>query len=162
MPHMARATPTIPMGTPTRSRGPRAVVSFDSGTSRVAATTTRAPIGTLMRKISRQSDASINRAPTEGPNAAPNAPIAPQTPIATPRFARGNWGSTMAREAGVNSAPPTACTTRAAINAPALGASPHSADPTRNPTTPVMNMRRRPRRSASRPDSSSSDASAML
>ncbi|MNL16126.1 hypothetical protein D3C87_1371520 [compost metagenome] len=84
--------------------------------------------------------------------AAAKPPTAPHKLTATARFCVGNAASTIDRDAGVNSAAPTACNTRAAISHPTLPARPQAAEAARNSTTPIMNMRLRPWVSASPPD----------
>jgi hypothetical protein len=55
---------------------------------------------------------------------------------------------------GVITAAPTPCTARAAISAAGDHASPHRSDAAVKKRIPIMNMRRRPSRSAERPPSS--------
>ena len=51
-------------------------------------------------------------------------------------------------------AAPTPCTARAAISTPIEPASPQTSDAAEKSATPIMNIRRRPSRSAARPPSS--------
>ena len=97
----------------------------------------------------------------DGPNAAPNAPIAPHIPMAAERRDTGNSGSTMANDDGMISDPPMACTTRAAIRISTRGATPLNSEPIAKITKPRLNILRRPWRSASRPDSSRNDPTVM-
>ena len=68
----------------------------------------------------------------------------------------------IASEPGVSSAPPTPCSTLAAMSTPMPGARPHSAEDSANHTTPMRNTRRRPRRSPSEPPSRISPASVRV
>jgi len=58
--------------------------------------------------------------------------------------------------AGAISAAEAPCTIRARISTTPVQASPHNRDATANSATPAMNTRRRPKRSAALPPSSSS------
>ena len=60
----------------------------------------------------------------------------------------------MASAAGVSMAAPTPCPARAAISAPATGASPLAREAAVNSASPARNIRRRPNRSAARPPAS--------
>ncbi len=66
--------------------------------------------------------------------------------------------STRLSDVGVSSAAPAACTTRAAISAPSESAAAHAAEAAMNTPTPTRKPRSRRRRSAIRPNSSSSAA----
>ena len=101
-----------------------------------------------MRKIPRHDHASVINAPSAGPATAPNAPVAPVIPMTVDRLCAGNAGSTTAIAVGEIIAPPTPCTTRAAISSPALGARPDSIDPSMKMATPGRKSRLRPRLSA--------------
>jgi|GEM_PF-2990507 len=109
------------------------------------------PMGTLTKNTSRQSTHPTRTPPSAGPVAAATAPVAPQMAVAVARCASGNSGSSRASDVGTTAAAPSACSTRAAISIPGFGASPHSAEASRNTTIPTRNNRRRPIRSASRP-----------
>ena len=67
------------------------------------------------------------------------------------RWFCGKAARTIAREAGVSRAAPTACKARAAISQPTLPASPQAADAAMNSVTPNRNTRLRPCVSASPP-----------
>jgi hypothetical protein len=68
----------------------------------------------------------------------------------------------IARLPGVRSAPPTPCSTLAAMRNSAVGASAHSREAPVKAITPITNTRRRPTRSPSEPPSRISDASASV
>ncbi len=129
---------------PRRSSLPVTLSSRDSGTWRGAAQKTKAPSGRLIRKIARQSTASISQPPISGPIAAATPPSADQAPIARARSSGWKEDSISARLPGVSRAPPTPWTTRAATSTPMLGASEQSAEAVVNQTTPSMKIRRRP------------------
>ncbi|KAG1220493.1 hypothetical protein G6F68_021186 [Rhizopus microsporus] len=95
---------------------------------------------------------STTNAPRLGPTAAAKPPTAPHRLPATARWEAGKAASTIDNDAGVSSAAPTACSTRAAISHPTLPARPHAAEAARNSTTPTMNMRLRPCVSARPPE----------
>ena len=86
--------------------------------------------GTLMKNTARQLTVCTRRLPRLGPVAAATPPTAPEMPIAADRRFGGNSGRTSASELGITSAPPSACTTRAAISRAAFGANPHAIDAT--------------------------------
>jgi len=69
-----------------------------------------------------------------------------------------NVCSTSASDDGTKIAAPTASTISAPISSQIVGARPHSIDPTVNTITPIRNIRRRPTRSARRPNGISVDA----
>ena len=80
-------------------------------------------------------------------------PSPDQAPIAG---ARSSWTKApwiIARLPGVSSAPPTPCSTRAAISTSGFGASPHSSEASANQIVPITKIRRRPNRSPSEPPS---------
>jgi hypothetical protein len=95
---------------------------------------------------------STTSEPRLGPTAAASAPTAPHKLTATARLAVGKAASTRDSEAGVSSAAPIACSTRAAINQATLPAKPQAAEAARNSTTPIMKTRLRPCASASPPE----------
>ena len=128
-----------------------------SGSIRQPATSVTIPIGTLMRKIQRQS-MPTSSPPTGGPAVAATAATPAQIPttIACCRF--GNAGYSRPSEVGTTSAAPTACTARAATSTPSVGAAAHAAEARVNTSTPMSRNRRRPKWSASRPAGTSSAA----
>ena len=117
----------------------------------------------MIQKIARHPTPSTSAPPRIGPNASANPDIAPNTPIARARSARsGNVVATIAIATGLSIVPPTACTARAAINHPAVGARLHNSDPSPNAASPIWNTRRRPTRSAVDPASNSRLASTKV
>jgi hypothetical protein len=94
--------------------------------------------------------------------AAATAPVAVHSAVAVARCSTGNSGRTRLSEAGVSIAPPIACSTRAATSIGTETDTPHSADAATNTTTPIMNSRLRPTRSASRPAGTNAAANTML
>ncbi len=92
----------------------------------IAATT----IGTLIQKMARQPTPSTSAPPRIGPSASDRPDIEPNTPMALARSAgSGNVVATIAIATGLSIVPPTACSARAAISQPMLGARPHSSEP---------------------------------
>ena len=71
----------------------------------------------------------------------------------------GKLACRIARLPGVSSAAPMPCRTRATTSTSTFGAAPHSNDAAANPTVPITNTRRRPKRSPSAPPSRINDAS---
>jgi hypothetical protein len=74
----------------------------------------------------------------------------------------GKASATMASATGLSIVAPPACSTRAAISHPELGASPQSSDPSPNTASPTRNTRRRPTRSAVDPASTRNPASTSV
>ena len=94
---------------------------------------------------------STTKLPRLGPTAAARPPTAPHRLTATERLLCGNAASTIDSDAGVSSAAPMACSTRAATSALTLPARPQAAEAARNSVTPIMNSRLRPCASARPP-----------
>lgn len=65
----------------------------------------------------------------------------------------GNVLAMIAIDTGLSIVPPTACSARAAISQPMLGARPHSSEPSPKAARPTWKTRRRPIRSAVDPAS---------
>ena len=120
----------------------------------IASTST--PTGTLTKKIHSHPAYFVRTPPKSTPAAAPLPPMAPQMPSALLR-SEPSWNVVMMIDstAGETIAAPTPCITRAAISTPIVLASPHASDAALKIVTPIMNIRRRPSRSAARPPSSS-------
>ena len=118
------------------------------------------PIGTLTRKTHRQSTAT-SRPPTTGPSAAARPPTAVHARTDEWRRSSGAVARTRLRDAGVSSAAPAPWTTRNATSDSTLVASPHAAEARVKTRTPTRKPSSRLRRSASRPNSTSSDAKAI-
>jgi hypothetical protein len=114
-------------------------------------------MGKLIQKAARQPNAEIRSAPTVGPDATPSAPTPPVHAITSVRRSRSKAPSSNPVDAGVSSAPPLPWMTRPAISVGIAGAMPHVKEPTRNSPAPSRNTRRRPRRSAVRPATTSSE-----
>ena len=102
------------------------------------------PTGTLTKKIQFQDRCSVSRPPVSGPIASAMAETPAQMPIAVPRWRGGNVAVMIESVAGLISAAPTPCTTRAAINSVPLPARPHHSDASVNTAMPITNSRRRP------------------
>jgi hypothetical protein len=141
---------TTPIGSSRRARGAR-----DSIRKRAAAATATIPMGTLTRKIGRQSrpsrSASISSPPTRGPVMVASPMVAPNIPKAPAR----SWGGKVTwmteRIWGNMIAPISPCSTREPISMPGLWASPQRAEASVNPAMPMMNSRLRPKMSPRRP-----------
>ena len=113
------------------------------------------PTGTLTKNTQRHEAMSVRMPPISRPTAAPLAAIALHTPSALVR----SWRSVKVvvmidSAAGETSAPPRPCRARPAISIPMDWARPLSSEAAENRTTPAMNRRLRPSRSAARPPSS--------
>jgi len=104
-----------------------------------------------MKNTQRHDPATIRYPPKRGPAAVATPPTPDQAPMARERSCRRKDAWRMARLAGARRAPPTPWSTRAAISTPAFGANPQQTEATSNQTTPMKNMRLRPRRSPSEP-----------
>ena len=93
----------------------------------------------------RPADASGPRtSPGSGPPRPRSPPTAPHRLTVSARLLCGNAASTIDSDAGVSSAAPTACSTRAAISHATLPARPQAADAAMNSVTPNRNTRLRP------------------
>ena len=89
--------------------------------------------------------------------------IEPNTPIALARSAGSvKVAATIAIATGLSMVPPTACSARAAIRKPMLGATAHSNEPAPNATSPTRKTLRRPTRSAVEPASTRKPASTRV
>ena len=117
------------------------------------------PIGTLTRKIPRQLQLVTITPPSTGPSAVDTPVIAPHTPNATPRSRPRKLCPSKASPVANMIAPPTPWALRLAISISGSWARPHSSDPSVKMTSPMLNSRFRPYRSASTPEVSSSEAS---
>ncbi|SKZ20479.1 Uncharacterised protein [Mycobacteroides abscessus subsp. abscessus] len=108
------------------------------------------PIGTLIRNAARQ-EISTRIPPTTGPSAAAIPDVAAQMRTAPARRSGGTDVTSSARLAGVSAAAPTACSTRAAMRTPSVGAHAARALAAVNTTTPPMKPRRLPSLSLAAP-----------
>ena len=116
------------------------------------------PTGTLTKKIHSHPRCSVITPPTTGPTATANPVVAPHSPIAVPRSLGANSWAIRASEVANIIAPPRPCTARATLSTVGEPASPQTNDETTNTAMPVTKTRRRPSRSPSEPDASSSVA----
>src|SRR5439155_26370451 len=106
-------------------------------------------------KIHSQPAYFVRMPPKSTPAAAPLPPIAPQIPTALFRSdPSSNVVMMIASVAGDTIAAPIPCTVRAPIRKPIEVARPQKSDAIENSAIPIMNIRRRPSRSAARPPSS--------
>jgi hypothetical protein len=124
----------------------RAAAAGAGRSARRPAATAMATMGTLTRNTQCQLTAT-SAPPITGPSAAAAPPTDVQALIVPVRFSGGAAASRRPSEAGISSAPPAACTTRA--------------DATPNTIIPVRNAARRPIRSAARPAGTSSAANTI-
>src|SRR5829696_4397513 len=118
------------------------------------------PSATLAANTARQPKPSTSRPPISGPAANASPIVAPQAPIARRRAGPWNASARIASEAGNTTAAAMPWIRRAAISAPADGASAHSAEAALNRPRPPRNSFRRPKRSARLPAVSRNTASA--
>ena len=114
------------------------------------------PIGTLIRKMARQSSEETSVPPTIGPSAIETPNTAPETPTACAR-SRGSVNVFVMIDiaTGFSIEAPTAWRTRKATRSSTLGARLHSNDAAENTLRPRTKMRLRPRRSAIEPENMS-------
>ena len=121
------------------------------------------PIGTLTRKIHCQSRPLVSRPPTSGP-IANEAPIAAPYAASAPARSRAPgkaWASRASETANMIAAP-MPCTARAELSITMSWASPQATEASVKMARPIVNRRRRPRRSASAPAVSTTLASASV
>ena len=123
--------------------------------SRGASSAATIPIGTFTHSTHSQPAYSVSTPPSRTPAAPPEPATAPQAPSALLRSAPSEKVVvTIESAAGERSAAPRPWTARAAISAPSDSAKPPTSEASAKRTSPDMNTRRRPSRSASRPPSS--------
>lgn len=118
----------------------------------------RMPSGMLMPNAHRHENAVVNHPPRSGPTAAMPPMVDPQTAKAMPRSRPRKVALMSDSVVGRIIAPPTPWTRRAAIRRSPVGARAAATEDRTNSTTPMSMMRRLPKRSASEPKISSSDA----
>ncbi len=106
---------------PLTSKGTRRASSRLRGTSRMAATAPRMPMGTLTKKMRRHPPAATSKPPTVGPSARPRAWAAPWKPMARPSERAGTTSTMMARLLACSMAAPTAWSARNPHRAARLG-----------------------------------------
>ena len=147
---------------PAKSK-PRKPAMRLSRTSGRVSRSTIAPTGTFTKKIHSQPAYFVRMPPNRTPAAAPLPPIAPQIPSALLRSEPSSKVVMMIESvAGEMIAAPSPCMTRAAISTPIEPASPQASDAAEKRAIPIMNMRRRPRRSPVRPPSSRKPPNAIV
>ena len=113
------------------------------------------PIGTLTNSTQRQFSPLVRIPPSSTPAAPPAPATAPQMPSARLRSApSANVVVMIDSAAGETIAAPRPWTARAAISHVSDCARPPASEASENTTSPSMNIRRRPSRSAIRPPSS--------
>jgi hypothetical protein len=103
--------------------------------------------------------AGVNTNGRENPTIRQVVPALASTPIAPPRHSGGMIAVAFASASGWVSGAPAPCTSRATINASSDGATAQASDDTPKTAIPSRNSRRRPKRSASRPEPAINDAS---
>ena len=115
-----------------------------------------------MPKAHRHENEVVSQPPRRGPTAAIPPIVDPQTAKAMPRSRP--WKVAFSSDSVLGSiiAPPTPCTRRARISRSPVGANEAITDATVNNATPISSRRRRPMRSASDPNSSSSAANTSV
>ena len=104
-----------------------------------------------MKKIARQETCSVRKPPSTGPIASARAETPAQVPIALPRSRAGKASVMIERVPGIMNAAPTPWATRLMTSERVSGAKPAVAEESVKTMTPIMNMRRRPKMSPSRP-----------
>lgn len=126
------------------------------GRTRRATRKVTTPIGRLMKKIQCQLRASVRTPPSTCPMDAPAAPVNENTAMALAR-SRGSLKrvTRMPRPTAEAIALPTPWRKRAPMSIAGAVAAPASRDATVKTTVPARNMRVRPIRSPSRPESRS-------
>ena len=110
-----------------------------------------------MKRTHLQLAYSVNAPPSSRPRTDPTPAIEPYTPSALVRA--GPAGKVVAssdRAPGAAIAAPQPWTRRAMISTVPFGARPPAIEATAKTTTPMRNMRKRPKRSPARPPASSS------
>ena len=154
------ATDTESSAAPSRS----ALCAAGSRTSRsMRIPKTRASTlkGRLTRNTHRQLTCTRSP-PIGGPKAAAAPPTADHSPMAAPLRPGPKAGSSSPRDVGSMSAPPVACSTRAAIRNPSEGAIAQSAEEAVKIARPMRKAFLRPARSAQRPAGTSAAANTIV
>lgn len=126
-------TSSWPGGSTRRARGAR-----DSGTNFAVSAIASRPTGMFTQKIARQLTPSTSAPPSTGPSAR----LSPTTPAHTPiAWARSRGSVNVLRmidiATGLSIEPPIACSARAPIRTPMLGARLHSSEPSVNASSPT-------------------------
>jgi hypothetical protein len=105
----------------------------------------------MARHPSPKTFADSSPPPRIWPDTNPTPIVTPNQEMARARSEAGNVAVIRASTCGTITAPVSPCTSRAATSSPGDWARPHSSDATANVITPIMNIRRYPNRSPSRP-----------
>ena len=111
---------------------------------RVVNQTASTTSGTLIRNRERQPATSTSTPPIGGPSVASADVAAAHKPNARALAAPSKVLVMIESEPGTSSAPATPWRSRPRTSSSMFGASPHSTDVIPNPTSPMMNTRRRP------------------
>jgi hypothetical protein len=128
-----------------------------SGSRTRPAVTAHTAMTTLTYRHHRQPRYPVSAPPSSKPETAPLPATAPYRPKALARERRSvKVVATNARALGARTAAKAPCRARPATSGANRGAAPANADATAKPASPYRNVRRRPKRSAARPPSSSS------
>src|SRR5215469_8845588 len=127
-----------------------------AGSRRTAPVTATIARRSLTYRHHRQERYWVSSPPSSSPTAPPAPAIAPYTPNALPRSA-GSVNVTVSVDsaAGASIAPNAPCAPRPITSIANPVAAPPRADAPAKPTRPIINIRRRPTRSDSRPPNSS-------
>ncbi|MEA2211553.1 MAG: hypothetical protein QOF83_1501 [Solirubrobacteraceae bacterium] len=155
-PRVSAATPPVTSPAPSAS-GVRTGCPGTAGSRRQPATSATRPMGTLTRNTQRQL-AATSTPPTTGPSAAARPPTAVQARTAPWRRSGAVVASTRLSEVGVSRAAPAAWRTRKMTSIVRLSAAPQAAEAAVNRPTPSRKPWSRRRLSASRPNSTRSEA----
>ena len=154
IPYTSSISPDVIVAAPAMSKYRSGRSARLSRTSTGVTAMTAAPTGTLTKKIHGQLKALVSAPPSSTPAAPPLPATAPQIPSARLR-SRPSWKVVVRieRAAGESMAAPSPCRLRNAISERSDQARPSSSELTVNRSSPAINIRRRPSRSASRPPS---------
>ena len=101
----------------------------------------------MIQKIQCHEMPCTTAPPTTGPRATALPLMPDHTPIAMPRFSAGKAAARRVSVSGVTIAAPRPWAARAATRVALVGASAAAADAAVKSPSPVMNIRRRPKRS---------------
>ena len=137
-PKASPPTASAATNAPSQSNRPVVSVSRDSLTWRSVAQTANASSGTLIRNAKRQPIVSTMVPPTIGPTTTRPDVAAAQIPNARARCGPSNAWVISASEPGMSSAPAAPWASRKTTSHSSVGASPHSADVTAKPTSPMV------------------------
>ena len=134
-----------------------------AGSTRGAPRMTTNDSGMFTYRHHRQFSALVSTPPSTRPTASPAVSVAVKIPIARARSCPSVYTLTSSDLVEETSTAPNApCTARAVMSIAPSTAAPPTADAAANPTTPISSVFRAPNRSARRPPSRSSPASASV